>query len=160
MKIAILGALGAGLFLAMRTDSAGEGSHVPRGIRNNNPGNIEKGAPWQGLADDQSQDNRFAVFTDPVWGIRALARTLKTYRERHGLETPYEIISRWAPGFENDTDSYARAVANAVGVDPYSPIPNSDRARLDLVKAIIKHENGIQPYPDDLIQEGIARAYA
>ncbi|MCV5978740.1 hypothetical protein OFO29_40995, partial [Escherichia coli] len=25
---------------------------TPRGIRNNNPGNIDKGAPWQGLIDN------------------------------------------------------------------------------------------------------------
>lgn len=160
MRLMVLGALGAGLFLAMRTDRAGEGSDVPRGIRNNNPGNLENnGIAWDGLSDAQT-DSRFYRFVNPVWGIRALARTLKTYRERHGLDTPREIISRWAPAFENNVDAYARAVANAVGVDPESPIPDSKAARLALVKAIIKHENGVQPYPDDLIAEGIARAYA
>jgi len=38
---------------------------IPRGIRNHNPGNIEKGDPWQGLAADQSGDPRFAVFAAP-----------------------------------------------------------------------------------------------
>lgn len=158
-ELVALGAIGAGLFLAMRADEAGPGSDVPRGIRNNNPGNLEKnGIPWQGLADRQT-DSRFYQFTDPVWGIRALARTLRTYRNTHGLQSAHEIISRWAPEFENDTDSYARAVAAAVGADPYSPLPDDEDSRLKLVKAIIKHENGIQPYPDDLIREGIARAY-
>ena len=160
MRLVILSALGAGLYLATRAEEAGPGSEAPRGIRNNNPGNLEaNGIPWKGL-DDQQTDTRFYQFTGPVWGIRALARTLKTYRDTHGLTTPYEVISRWAPAFENDTDSYARAVAGAVGVDPHSPIPDSPAARRDLVKAIIKHENGVQPYPDDLIEAGIARAYA
>lgn len=160
MRLMVLGALGAGLYLAMRTDSAGEGSDVPRGVRNNNPGNLENnGINWQGLSDSQT-DSRFYQFVNPVWGIRALARVLKNYRETHGLTTPREIIQRWAPAFENDTESYSRAVASAVGVDPDSPIPNDRASRLALVKAIIKHENGVQPYPDDLINEGIQRAYA
>ncbi|WP_430414465.1 structural protein [Marinobacter adhaerens] len=159
-SLIVLGAVGAGLVLAMRADEAGPGSDVPRGIRNNNPGNLENnGIAWQGLSDRQT-DSRFYQFENPVWGIRALARTLKTYRDRYGLETAREIISRWAPPFENNTDSYARAVAGALGVDPDTHITDSQENRLRLVKAIIRHENGAQPYPDDLIAEGIERAYA
>ncbi|RUT77434.1 structural protein P5 [Marinobacter sp. NP-6] len=144
----------------MRADTAGEGSDVPRGIRNNNPGNLENnGIAWQGLSSSQT-DSRFYQFVNPVWGIRALARTLKTYRERYGLDTANEIISRWAPAFENNTDAYARAVADALGTDPETVITDSEENRLRMVKAIIRHENGAQPYPDDLIREGIARAYA
>ena len=32
-----------------------------RGIRNKNPGNLEQGESWQGLAENQS-DSRFCVF--------------------------------------------------------------------------------------------------
>lgn len=49
----------------------------PRGIRNNNPGNIRRnGDPWQGLAETQG-DKEFFTFTTPVYGIRALARPEK-----------------------------------------------------------------------------------
>lgn len=160
---AMAAAGGLALLLIPRTETD-EGAVMdmsqPRGIRNHNPGNIENnGTAWQGLASDQS-DPRFYQFTAPVWGIRALARTLRTYRERHGLNTAYDIISRWAPSFENDVTSYARAVAWALDVDPYEPIEDTRENRLKLVKAIIRHENGQQPYPDDLIQDAIARAYA
>lgn len=160
MRLIVLGALGAGLALSMYADDAGNGSETPRGIRNNNPGNLENnGIAWQGLSDSQT-DSRFYQFVNPVYGIRALARTLKTYRDNYGLTTAREIIERWAPSFENDTDSYARAVAAAVGTDPDSPISDTPDSRQRIVKAIIRHENGIQPYPDALINEGIARAYA
>ena len=44
----------------------------PRGIRNNNPGNIRRnGDPWQGLAKDQT-DREFFTFQSAVYGIRAL----------------------------------------------------------------------------------------
>ena len=174
MRIAILGAIGAGLYLAIRDESDSAGGNTwahetpgapvsgqaARGLRNNNPGNLENnGIRWQGLASRQT-DSRFYQFTAPLWGIRALARTLKTYRDKYGLQTATEIISRWAPAFENNVGSYARAVASAVGVDPDSPLPDDESSRVKLVAAIIKHENGAQPYPNDLIREGIRRAYS
>lgn len=48
----------------------------PRGIRNNNPGNIRRSSdPWQGLAKEQI-DREFFKFKSSVYGIRALARLL------------------------------------------------------------------------------------
>ncbi len=41
---------------------------TPRGIRNNNPGNLDKGSPWQGLISNPSEP-RFCTFKDPVWGF-------------------------------------------------------------------------------------------
>lgn len=132
---------------------------TPRGIRNHNPGNIEKGAPWQGLAQNQSRDSRFAVFKAPEWGVRAIARILFTYRDKHGLETVYGIINRWAPPFENDTNSYASAVAAKLGVGVRERVNIEDFATASvLVKAIIQHENGVQPYSEEIIRKGLVLA--
>lgn len=130
-----------------------------RGLRNHNPGNIERGAPWQGLAADQSGDDRFAVFKAPEWGIRAIARILITYRDKYGLDTVRGIVNRWAPPVENDTDSYVRSVAGRlyVGPDDRINIEHFETARV-LVEAIIKHENGSQPYSDATIRKGLVLA--
>ena len=58
----------------------------PRGIRLNNPGNIEYGESWRGMAADQ-KDPRFVTFTEPVYGIRALAKLLLNYQRKHGIRT-------------------------------------------------------------------------
>lgn len=180
MKLIALAALGAGVYLAIadtgdkaapRIDLNNEtpgapATRAPRGIRNNNPGNIEKGEPWRGLAADQSADSRFAVFVSPVWGIRALARILMVYRTRDGLEglggpgvdTIREVITRWAPPHENNTEAYIKAVANEMRKPDRVALTMADYPAL--IKAIIKHENGVQPYPDSLILEGIERAKA
>lgn len=131
-----------------------------RGIRNNNPGNIRRdGTAWQGMAKDQSGDHAFVVFSAPEWGIRAIARVLITYQDQHGLRTIRAIISRWAPAVENDTEAYVRAVANAVGVPADAEIDVHTYADLEpLVRAIIKHENGSQPYAQSVIDEGLRRA--
>lgn len=126
-----------------------------RGIRNSNPGNLDYSEknPWKGQI---GSDGRFAIFSGPEYGIRALYKTLMTYRNTHKLTTVAGIINRWAPTSENDTDSYVQAVSKAVGKAPAVALSLSDYPAL--VKAIIKHENGVQPYPDALIQRGIALA--
>lgn len=132
---------------------------LPRGIRNHNPGNIERGAPWQGLAADQSSDPRFAVFSHQKWGIRAIARVLVTYQDKHGIRTVRRILDRWAPSTENDTTAYIRHVAARLGVKPSTTIDVHDYATMrPLVEAIIKHENGTQPYSPAEIDEGLRLA--
>lgn len=131
---------------------------LPRGIRNNNPGNIRKsGDAWQGLADVQP-DSAFFTFKDPVFGIRALAKILRNYRDLYGLTTVTGIISRWAPPNENNTQAYAQAVASAMGVAPSEPLAFDAGQLRALVAAIIHHENGQQPYDMALISDGISRA--
>ncbi|VFQ44389.1 structural protein [Desulfoluna butyratoxydans] len=127
-----------------------------RGIRNNNPGNIRHGDDWNGLAEKQP-DASFCTFTEPRWGIRALAKTLLTYQRRRGIHTVRGIISRWAPPSENDTHSYIHHVAHFVGVDADETIRVEDHL-FPLVSAIILHENGNNPYSNETILEAIRMA--
>ena len=130
-----------------------------RGLRNNNPGNIRRtGERWRGMAPYQP-DPEYVTFVSPLWGLRALARVLRTYHERHGLKTVREIITRWAPPTENDTESYIRSVAGRLQVDPDEPL-NLPAVLPELVAAIVRHENGVQPYAPELIAEGVRLAYA
>lgn len=121
-------------------------SSLPRGIRNNNPGNIRSGlaTQWKGLARPRS-DGAFCRFESPVWGLRALYRVLLSYRRR-GVVTLRSIVSRWAPPCENDTKAYLRAVSRATGIDPDAMIDVSDpSAAIPLARAIVAHENGPGP---------------
>lgn len=128
----------------------------PRGIRNRNPGNIRRsGDRWQGLAPAQP-DLDFFVFESPLWGIRAMAKILRNYQRRYGLRTINQIIGRWAPAVENDTAAYAAAVAKAMRVGTGQRLDLADAATLrDLIAAIIRHENGVQPYDLDTIETAI-----
>lgn len=130
-----------------------------RGIRNNNPGNIRKSATkWQGLADTQL-DPDFCTFKTPAYGIRALARNLMNYQSQDGCRTIRQIVSRWAPPSENNTGAYVAAVASGVGVEPDDDVDVDTAAvMLPLIKAIILHENGVNPYVDETIAEGMKLA--
>jgi len=131
-------------------------SSTVRGIRNNNPGNIRdtKGDTWEGQA---GTDGAFAIFSAPEFGLRALAKLLNNYERLHGINTVKGIISRYAPSNENNTAAYIASVSAALGIDPETTF--SIEARLpELMQAIIKHENGQQPYSGELIATGIKMA--
>lgn len=122
--------------------------NTPRGIRNNNPGNIRWGDDWKGLVPkSQRTDKSFCQFTAPEYGIRAMIVILRNYQRKHGLNTITGIISRWAPANENNTQAYIDSVAKSTGVAPDQFIHTDDsRFMMKLLQAIIQHENGVQPY--------------
>lgn len=129
-----------------------------RGLRNNNPGNIRKGQIWQGMSDVQS-DPDFVQFTNPYWGIRALAKTLKTYQQKYGINTVAKIVQRWAPPTENNTTAYIASVSTRAGFDPNTMIDLNNVNTLErITRAIIHHENGVQPYSDSKILQAVKAA--
>ncbi len=143
-----------------------------RGFRNNNPGNIDYHPrnPWQGqLPPDPAIEKRFARFDTAENGIRALAKLVLAYRGKDGMagiggsgiDTVREVINRWAPGVENDTEAYIKAVAAGVGAQPNQPIDlRNYRTLIAITTGIIKHENGGVPYAPEVIADGVQRALA
>lgn len=158
---------------------------LPRGIRNNNPGNIEWGSPWQGLqARTSASDPRFCQFIDPASGIRALAVILTTYFDKRKaadgskIDTIREVIERWAPPkkngvVENNTTAYANQIARVLNMQPDDETLNLHdyETMRKVVEGIIRHENGSpedydrapynninQWYTDEQIAEGLRRA--
>jgi len=149
----INGPILAGVVLAVL--ALGAYMSKPRGIRNHNPGNIRHGSKWQGMAAIQT-DKSFVQFDSAEWGIRALYKVLLTYRNKHSLDSVAGIIDRWAPPSENDTGAYVESVARRLGVSVNETL-SLDRYP-ELVAAIIKHENGRNPYDMDTIRAGIGLA--
>jgi hypothetical protein len=146
-------------FLCLQPKEKTMTTQKPRGIRNNNPGNLRRTAdPWQGLTPKQT-DIDFFTFKSEIYGIRALARTLIAYQDKHRLRTIRQIVSRWAPASENNTGAYIDAVARRTGLDADRPL---DLHRFDqlkpVVEAIIRHENGQQPYTDTQITKALVLA--
>lgn len=131
----------------------------PRGIRNHNPGNIRRTSdPWQGLATPQA-DREFFTFKTAIYGIRALARVLINYQDEHKLRTIRQIICRWAPANENNTAAYVASVEKATGFEADRPLDMHKFVHLaPVVKAIIRHENGQQPYTDTEITKALVLA--
>jgi hypothetical protein len=134
-----------------------------RGYRNKNPGNIDYNPrnKWVGQVGIEHTGNppRFAVFESHEFGIRALAVLLMSYQDRYELRTIRGIISRWAPSSENNTRNYIDHVVKATGFGPDERLDLHTYEHMEpLVKAIITHELGGQPYDQRTIDEGLRRA--
>ena len=91
-----------------------------RGIRNNNPLNIRHSADrWLGAREVQT-DGSFVQFESMTYGYRAVWKTLQSYYNRFCQQgKPFSvqnIISRWAPPSENNTEAYIRFVLRLSGL--------------------------------------------
>lgn len=135
---------------------------LPRGIRNNNPGNIRWGSNWQGLVPQaQRTDRSFCQFKDSVHGLRAMVKIMFTYRDKYGLNTIESIIHRYAPPNENNTQGYINRVCESLGVLPKQSLEFNDNVLIELSRAITAVENGnlyYNYYSTELIQRAIAMA--
>lgn len=131
-----------------------------RGLRNNNPGNIKElpGDSTQWLGERATDDDPvFEEFEAPGYGIRAIGKILDSY-QRRGVITVRQIIETWAPGEENNTESYIASVVSQTGY-PENFIPLREEGNfVPLIAAIIKHENGLNPFSDEQIRSALAMA--
>lgn len=135
-------------------------SHKVRGLRNNNPGNIEHSRnKWQGLAP--SADARFATFQTPEHGIRAMGIDLRT-KYRRGLDTIAKVIGVWSPvgdatNAKGSTAAYIKDVAKKTGWGPNDKLDLHDMAQLKkLAHAMSLHENGNKTFTDAEWDKGIS----
>ena len=93
---------------------------MKRGLRNNNPLNIRHSSDrWEGVRKEQT-DKPFVQFKSMAYGYRAAWRILQTYYERFCMQsktfTVRNIITRWAPPTENDTEAYIISVLKLSGI--------------------------------------------
>lgn len=117
-------------------------SKIPRGIRNNNPLNIRIGNTWLGEVKNPT-DNEFEQFVHVCYGLRAGFILLKRYINRYKLNTIEKIISRWAPGNENNTRSYINQVARGMNISQDTPLLYEDQDTIcNLVYEMVYVENG------------------
>ncbi|WP_283648025.1 lytic transglycosylase [Hafnia paralvei] len=131
-----------------------QSAHAPRGIRNNNPGNID----YRGQvgAELERPGGRFARFNTAYDGLKAMATQLMRYFEGkttgRRLTSLTDIISTWAPGNENNTAAYIDQLSKMMGVSPNAMLNLKDpQVMASLMSGIIHHENGRNPYSNELI---------
>lgn len=124
------------------TPAPGAPTGSPRGIRNNNPLNIEWSLlnPWQ---EQDGSDGRFSRFKSPVYGLRAAFKLLRTYHTAHGINTIAGLAARWAPAPENNPVSYAASASSAAGIGANTPLDfNSFDTMMRVVRGFISVEDG------------------
>jgi hypothetical protein len=131
------------------TDTAPEAPPTgtpPRGVRANNPGNLQPGG-------------HEAVFASAEQGAEQAAELLRKYAAK-GRDTIASIIGKWAPASAgNDVVSYMSDVAKRTGYGVEQHLNLNDPATLsNLLAAITHHEQGYEPYGSALYRDAAAKA--
>ncbi len=105
--------------------------------RNLNPGNINFAGQ-----EGATKSGRFAKFETVEAGVAQMYKQLAKY-EKGGLNTIEQIISKWAPSNENDTEGYIKFVSDKMGVarDSQISMTNPSQAAA-LISAMAKKESG------------------
>lgn len=126
----------------------------PRGIRNNNPGNIiATSIPWQGKVQCE-EESTFECFGTPYHGLRAMLKNIKTYIFKHNIFTFEEFFYRYSPPHENRTDALVKYFeARFVGHDMLSV------DLLHFIEELIILENGVNPYARQYLGEVIEHVF-
>lgn len=125
---------------------------LARGLRNCNPLNIRRvaGTKWKGQSALQT-DASFVCFNAMEWGIRAAFCILRTYARRYQCLSPADIVGRWAPPHQNDTDAYIRNVCTWTGFGGRQHLTEADWPCL--VKAMARQESGTT-LSEEIINKG------
>ncbi|MBQ4229294.1 MAG: hypothetical protein II675_05820 [Bacteroidaceae bacterium] len=113
-----------------------------RGMRNCNPLNIRRVAAtrWRGQTPLQT-DSRYVQFEAVEWGLRAAFCIFRTYARRYGAVCIRDIVRRWAPTSENNTEQYIRNVCLWTGLGGNERLTEYDWPQL--VKAMARQECGV-----------------
>ncbi|KLU15134.1 MULTISPECIES: hypothetical protein [Xenorhabdus] len=128
---------------------------TPRGIRNNNPGNLTD-AP-NAVGKDYGNGHVYMKFATPNDGIAALSRQLMLHGDR-GQNTLNHVIPIYAPEKAgNNTREYIDYTAKQLGISPNEKMDLHNPAMIEkLIDSIIKMENlGQQPYSKEQIKNAI-----
>ena len=126
---------------------------LPRGISNNNPGNILiTEIDWEGkIPHTENSDKKFEQFEAYVYGVRAMIVLIRNdYMQKQGLETVTDIVYKWYPG----NLKYLRYVATRLNVQDNAPLSANKDTLKALVTAIADFENGIGSDDKPAIAEG------
>jgi len=118
-------------------------------MTDNNPGNLRvSNIKWNDSIDNKKRG--FVKFKTPLAGARASAKNMNTYIERHNLTTISEIIARWAPNSENDTQKYIQDVVSWTGIPSNESIKGDLTKQAQVLHSIFRKETG-KDFPMEFI---------
>lgn len=135
-----------------------QSASAPRGIRNNNPGNLNY-VGQNGATLEKHATPRFARFNSAFEGFAALGKQIKAYYNGTSkaagyqkLQSVEDIISRFAPASENNTQGYINKLSKMLGVGRGDSLNIHDPQVLaTLMNGITQIENGKNPYAPEMV---------
>ncbi|PHM22919.1 hypothetical protein [Xenorhabdus budapestensis] len=126
----------------------------PRGIRNNNPGNLIAAPNTTG--EDFGNNHKYVKFGTAHDGLSAMARQIMLDAER-GRNDITSLLYKYAgPEGGNDTPAYIEWVSKGTGYGRNQPLDMYNPEILkNVMKKMIEFENASNPYSDEQIKAAI-----
>lgn len=137
LPIIIIG--GLGLLWAMTKDNntsnygPGGGPETPRGLRNNNIGNIKINPAnnWLGKVPlEANTDKVYEQFTKKEYGTRAMLSLLMKYYNDYNLRTIYDIIGRYSKSSLEPGKQYIPFLVSKMGINDNEILLGDDILKL------------------------------
>lgn len=126
-------------------------NELPRGLRNNNPGNIRRNSDMFQGEVNPSRDKEFKQFKTMAYGYRAMFKILSNYYRKYSLTTIRKMIERWAPKNENNTAAYVSLVSSYSGIGPDDLISFDREQMIRIVAGMSRVENGREAVMSDVM---------
>ena len=114
-----------------------------RNWRNNNPGNIIKGA-WAQSKGAIGDDGRFAVFPTLEMGQQAKHDLLFAPGSKYAKLSISAAMNRYAPPSENNTEAYIQKIVQATGANPETPLSQLSGTQRDALLKTISSVEGFK----------------
>ncbi|MEO5375893.1 MAG: hypothetical protein H7840_16805 [Alphaproteobacteria bacterium] len=133
-----------------------------RGLKNGNPCavRIDPKRRWEGrIPISRNLDGEVEEFEDPRFGLRAAVVLILDYAEKGSADTIAKLIRLWVyPGSPAAIPLAAKvARLSGFGADERLDFHRHDHLRR-ILDAMIHAECRRQPFPDDLLNEALAKA--
>lgn len=131
----------------------------PRGIRNNNPGNLKiTNINWKGKVPvNQNTDGTFEQFTAYKWGVRAMILDVANDIIYDGLNTITKVIVEYTA---TNQAAYIVFVSNKARIAPEAYITASKSTLRALIPAMAEFEQGEPAINDVQFEAGYQAAFA
>ena len=117
-------------------------------LAKNNIFNIRQGAKWQGMTGTKKG---FVEFETQEYAIRAWLVLMRTYRRRYGCKTIRQIVTRFAPPNENNTEQYIAFCCRQVCMSADDELTGLTQYAM-LGKAMAKMETATSLHPNDILE--------
>jgi len=117
---------------------------------NNNPFNIRNNEcnRWRGKVSSKEPFERFQSLD---YGLRAGFKLLQNYQRHYNLNTIEQIVYRFAPPFENDTESYINWMCDKTGFERNQPLDlHNKEVLIPFCKYMIELETGRPIHSNEL----------
>lgn len=149
--VAVLVGSGSKTFVNYNGGNTRLGSNYPRGVRNNNAGNLRiTPIKWKNkIPKDKNTDGSFEQFYTYTDGVRALMIDVKSKIVKY--KTIGAILAIYAPVSENNTAAYITQVERKTGINRNTILTPNESTIKALTRSIIEVENGKAYYNDSII---------